>query len=124
MLGRFSLCLERNFNVNLMIVTELKFRERLSWWLECVRRCWWEVPEERRVWKVGLPHPQELWLLSGRRRFRLHLQAVDVSDGNDGGGYVPRQAHEGADHHEHGHPEQVQVVACPFLGKHKGHAMR
>lgn len=61
------------------------------------------------------PHAQELGLLSGRRGLRFHLQTVNVSDGNDGGGHVPRQAHEGADHHEDGHPEQVQVVTRPFL---------
>lgn len=70
------------------------------------------------------PHTQELWLLSGRRGLRLHLQAVDVSDGDDGGGHIPRQAHEGADHHEHGHPEQVQVVACPFLDNRQTQTQR
>lgn len=62
-----------------------------------------------------LPHTQELRLLSGSRRFRLHLQTVDVSDGDDGGGHIPRQTHEGADHQQNRHPEQIQMVTCPFL---------
>lgn len=61
------------------------------------------------------PHTQELGLLPGGRRLRLHLQAVDVGDGDDGGGHVPRQTHEGADDEQNGHPEQVQVVTGPFL---------
>lgn len=38
-----------------------------------------------------------------------------MGDGDDGGRHVPRQAHERADHNQDGHPEQVQVIACPFL---------
>lgn len=62
-----------------------------------------------------LPDAQKFGLLARRRRLRLHLQRVDVGDGDDGGGHVPRKAHERADHHEDGHPEEVQVVACAFL---------
>lgn len=64
----------------------------------------------------NLPDAKKFGLLARRRRLRLHFQGVDVGDGDDGGGHVPREAHERADHHEDGHPEQVQVVACPFLG--------
>lgn len=62
-----------------------------------------------------LPHTQELRLLSRSRCFGFHLQTVDVSDRDDGGGHVPRQPHEGANHQENGHPEQIQMVTCPFL---------
>lgn len=62
-----------------------------------------------------LPDAEKFGLLARSRRLRLHLQRVDVGDGDDGGGHVPRQAHEGADHHEDGHPEEVQVIASTFL---------
>lgn len=62
-----------------------------------------------------LPDAEEFGLLARRRRLRLHFQRVDVGDGDDGGGHVPREAHERADHHEDGHPEEVQVIACTFL---------
>lgn len=62
-----------------------------------------------------LPHTQELRLLSRSRCFSFHLQTVDVSDRDNGGSHVPRQAHERANHQENGHPEQIQMVTCPFL---------
>lgn len=61
------------------------------------------------------PDPQELGLLPWGAGLRLHLEAVDVGDGDDGGRHVPGQPHEGADGHEDAHPEEVQVVACGFL---------
>lgn len=64
---------------------------------------------------VASPHSQKLWLLPRSRRFRFHLQTVDVGDGDDGGGHVPGQTHEGAHHQENSHPEQIQMVTCPFL---------
>lgn len=64
---------------------------------------------------VPSPDAQEFRLLSGRRRLRLHFQGIDVGDGNDGGSDVPRQAHEGADDYQDGHPEQIQVIPGPFL---------
>lgn len=77
--------------------------------------------------RVVLPHTQELRLLSRSRCFGFHLQTVDVSDGDNGGGHVPRQAHEGANDQEDSHPEQIQMVTCPFLvqtpkTRSKGHA--
>lgn len=62
-----------------------------------------------------LPDAEKLGLLARRRRLRLHFQRVDVGDGDDGGGHVPGEAHERADHYEDGHPEEVQVIACTFL---------
>lgn len=38
-----------------------------------------------------------------------------MGDGNDSGSHIPWQAHERADHYQDGHPEQVQVITCPFL---------
>lgn len=64
---------------------------------------------------VNLPHAEEFGLLPGGWRFGLHFQRVNVGDGDDSGSHVPRQAHERADYHQDGHPEQVQVIACPFL---------
>ena len=64
---------------------------------------------------VDRPDPEELRLLSGSARLALHLQRVDVGDGDDGGGHVPGQAHEGAGGHEDAHPEKVQVIATAFL---------
>lgn len=64
---------------------------------------------------VDQPDPEELRLLSGSTRRTLHLQRVDVSDGDDGGSDVPGQAHEGAGGHQDAHPEQIQVVATAFL---------
>lgn len=43
-----------------------------------------------------------------------------MRDGDDGSGHVPGQTHERADHHEDGHPEKVQVIACPFLTTTEG----
>lgn len=62
-----------------------------------------------------LPHSEELRLLAWGTGLALHLQGVDVCDGDDGGRYVPGQTHEGAHSHQHTHPEQVQVVATAFL---------
>lgn len=62
-----------------------------------------------------VPHTQELWLLSGSRCFCFHLQTVDVSNRDDCSGHVPWQTHEGANHQQSSHPEQIQVVSCPFL---------
>lgn len=61
------------------------------------------------------PDTQELGLLPRGAGLCLHLQAVDVGDGDDGGCHVPGQPHEGAHGHEDAHPEQVQVVARGFL---------
>lgn len=61
------------------------------------------------------PHTQKFGLLPRGRRLGLHFQRVNVGDGDDGGSNVPWQAHERADDHQDGHPEQVQVIACPFL---------
>lgn len=38
-----------------------------------------------------------------------------MGDGDDSGSHVPRQAHERADNHQDGHPEEIQVIPCPFL---------
>ena len=62
-----------------------------------------------------LPDAQELGLFPGGAGLTLHLQGVDVGDGDDGGRDVPGQAGEGAHDDQHRHPEQVQVVARPFL---------
>ena len=65
--------------------------------------------------RMLLPHSEELRLLSRGAGLALHLQRVDVSDGDDGSSYVPGQTHEGAQRHQDAHPEQVQVVATTFL---------
>lgn len=62
-----------------------------------------------------LPDAEELWLLSRSTGLALHLQRVDVCDGDDSRSYIPGQAHEGAYSHQYTHPEQVQVVATTFL---------
>lgn len=62
-----------------------------------------------------LPHSEELRLFARGAGLALHLQRVDVCDGDDGSSYVPRQTHEGAHRHQDTHPEQVQVVATTFL---------
>lgn len=64
---------------------------------------------------VNSPDTQEFGLFAGSRRLRLHLQRIDMGDGDNRGSHVPGQTHERADYHEDGHPEQVQVVAGPFL---------
>lgn len=69
---------------------------------------------------VDSPHTKELGLLSRGWSLGLHLQRVYVRDGDDGSGHVPGQTHERADHNEDGHPEKVQVIACPFLTMTKG----
>lgn len=62
-----------------------------------------------------LPDPQELGLLPRGTGLGLHLEAVDVGNGDDGSSHVPREPHEGAQSHEDAHPEQVQVVASSLL---------
>lgn len=62
-----------------------------------------------------VPDSEELWLLSRGTGLALHLQRVDVRDGDDGSRYIPGQTHEGAHSHQYTHPEQVQVVATTFL---------
>lgn len=44
-----------------------------------------------------------------------------MGDGDDSGGDVPGEAHEGAGGHENTHPEQVQVVATAFLPGRPAH---
>lgn len=65
--------------------------------------------------KPSSPHTQELGLLPWGTGLCLHLQAVDVGDGDDGSCHVPGQPHEGAHSHEDANPEQVEVVARCFL---------
>lgn len=79
----------------------------------------WTFPPKSFVFSrcIDLPHSKELGLLSRGWSLGLHLQRVYVRDGDDGSGHVPGQTHERADHHEDGHPEKVQVIACPFLPK-------
>lgn len=62
-----------------------------------------------------LPDPQELRLLPRGAGLRLHLEAVDVGNGDDRGSHVPGEPHEGAESHEDAHPEQVQMVASSLL---------
>lgn len=62
-----------------------------------------------------LSDAQELWLLAWRGALRLHLQAVDMRDGEHGCSDEPRQAHDGAYTQHHGHHQQIQVVATAFL---------
>lgn len=78
-----------------------------------------EKKNKSELGSCDLPDAEKLGLLAGRRRLRLHFQRVDVGDGDDGGSHVPRKAHERADHHEDGHPEEVQVIACTFLEKQR-----
>lgn len=68
----------------------------------------------RRV-RMVLPHSEELRLFPGSAGLALHLQGVDVCNGDDGSCHVPGQAHEGAHSHQYSHPEQIQVVATAFL---------
>lgn len=65
--------------------------------------------------RLNIPHSQKLGLLSRGWSLRLHLQAVNVSDGYDGSSHVPGQPHKGADDHQNGHPEQIQMISSTFL---------
>lgn len=67
-----------------------------------------------------LPDAQEAGLRSRSRGARLHLQAVHVGDGEDGGGDEPGQTHHGADAQHDGHHQQVQVIATAFLWDARG----
>lgn len=62
-----------------------------------------------------LPDAQKLGLLSWSGATRLHLQAVNVGDGEDGCSHEPRQAHDGAHTQHNCHYQQVQVIATAFL---------
>ena len=62
-----------------------------------------------------LPDAEELRLLARRRGLRLDGEGLDVVDGEHGGRHEPRQAEDGADHDEHGHDQQVQVVPSSLL---------
>ncbi len=64
---------------------------------------------------VAQPDAKELRLLSRSARLTLHLQRVNVGDGDDSGSNIPGQTHEGASGHEDAYPEQIQVVATAFL---------
>lgn len=67
-----------------------------------------------------LPNAQELRLCSRSGGARLQLQAVDVRDGEDGGGDKPRQAHHGTDAQHDRHNQQVQMIAASFLWDAQG----
>ena len=69
------------------------------------------VPEPDR----HLPDPQKLGLLPRGAGLCLHLEAVNVGDGDDRGSHVPGEPHEGAESHEDAHPEEVQMVASRLL---------
>lgn len=64
---------------------------------------------------VDQPDSEELRLLSRSTGLTLHLQRVDVGDGDDGGSDVPGQAQKGTGGHQDTYPEQIQVVATAFL---------
>jgi len=74
-----------------------------------------QYPKELHLNSRNQPDPQELRLFPGRAGLALHLQRVDVGDGDDGGRHVPGEAQEGADRHQDAHPEQIQVIAAAFL---------
>lgn len=71
--------------------------------------------EDHEAGEALLPDAQEFGLFAGRRALRLQLQAVDVRDGQHGGGHKPRQAHHRAHAQHDPHHKQVQVVAATFL---------
>lgn len=52
-----------------------------------------------------VPDPQELGLFPRGTGLCLHLEAVDVSDGDDRGSHIPGEPREGAQRHEEAHPE-------------------
>lgn len=62
-----------------------------------------------------LPDAQEFGLLSWSGAARLHLQAVNVGDGEDSGSHKPWQAHNGAHAQHYCHYQQIQVIATAFL---------
>ena len=62
-----------------------------------------------------LPDSQELRLLPRGTGLCLHLEAVDVGDGDDRGSHIPGEPREGAQGHEDANPEQVQMVARGLL---------
>lgn len=63
-----------------------------------------------------LSDAQKTRLLSWSRAFRLQLQTVHVSDGQDSCGDKPRQTHDGAHGQHYPHHQEVQVVPATFLG--------
>lgn len=66
-----------------------------------------------------LPDSEELGLFPRSRALRLQFQAVNVGDGEDGGRYKPRQAHQRAHAQHHPDHQQVQMVSTAFLKKEK-----
>lgn len=62
-----------------------------------------------------IPHSQKLGLFSRGWSFRLHLQAVNMSNGDHGSSNIPGQTHKGAYDHQNGHPEQIQMISSTFL---------
>lgn len=84
-------------------------------WLNPLLRLDYPPTPRKSTAKPSSPDTQELGLLPRGAGLCLHLQAVDVGNGDDGGCHVPGQPHEGADGHEDAHPEQVQVVTRCFL---------
>jgi len=64
---------------------------------------------------VDQPDPKELRLLSRSTWLALHLQRVNVGDGDHSGSNVPGQPDERAGSHQDTNPEQIQVVATAFL---------
>lgn len=63
----------------------------------------------------ALPYSQEFRLLSRSRCLCFHFQAVNVSNGDDSCGDIPRKSHKRAHDHKYRYPEQVQVIPCSFL---------
>lgn len=71
--------------------------------------------EDHEASEALLSDAKELRLLPRGRALRLKLQAVDVGDGEDCGGYKPRQAHQRANTKHDPHHEQIQMVPTAFL---------
>lgn len=71
--------------------------------------------EDHEAGEALLSDAEELGLLTRSWALWLQLQAVDVGDGENGGRYEPRQAHQRAHTKHHPHHEQVQVVPTAFL---------
>lgn len=62
-----------------------------------------------------LSDSQELGLLSWSGAARLHLQAVNVGDGEDSRSHEPWQTHDGTHTQHDWHYQQVQMIATAFL---------
>ncbi|CAG5886557.1 unnamed protein product [Menidia menidia] len=81
--------------------------ENMALWGGGVVQGLWETPRIA-TFHYASQDSQKLGLFPWCGAARLHLQAVDVGNGEDSGSYEPRQAHNGAHTQHHSHNQQIQ----------------